>query len=149
VALRGFATRSSGKNSLCDRKEFISFRFRPFNQSQATSAVLVTLQDLGVSAMVSSGKRCLTAKGRKPAVSDQPVPAVDVSAAGDGVNRERLLVDAPEAARLLSISLRLLWTYTADGRIPSVRIGRRVLYPVAKLRAWLETQATATAQGRD
>jgi excisionase family DNA binding protein len=44
-----------------------------------------------------------------------------------------LLVDAHEAARLLSISERTLWKLTKDGEIQCKRIGRRVLYSRASL----------------
>jgi predicted DNA-binding transcriptional regulator AlpA len=45
-----------------------------------------------------------------------------------------LLVRAPDAARLLAISERLLWTLTNSGQVPCVRgLGRRVLYSVAAL----------------
>lgn len=45
-----------------------------------------------------------------------------------------------EAARALSVSERTLATWTAAGSIPSIRIGRRRLYPVAQLREWLARQ---------
>lgn len=50
---------------------------------------------------------------------------------------EPLLVSAPEAARLLGISPRLLWTLTRDGDVPSIHIGRRVLYSPDALRGWI------------
>lgn len=45
-----------------------------------------------------------------------------------------VVVDAPHAARLLGIGERLLAKETKAGRIPCVRIGRRVLYSVERLR---------------
>lgn len=53
---------------------------------------------------------------------------------------EKLLLNARETAEILNISTRLLWTKTKSGEIPSVRLGTRVLYSIAKLRAWLESQ---------
>jgi excisionase family DNA binding protein len=50
---------------------------------------------------------------------------------------DRLTVSRSEAARMLGISERLLWTWTNAGVIPHVRIGTRVLYPVDQLREWL------------
>lgn len=50
---------------------------------------------------------------------------------------ERLAVNRREAARLLGVSERLLWTWTNAGEIPHVRLGTRVLYPIEQLRAWL------------
>lgn len=54
---------------------------------------------------------------------------------------EKLTVNRREAATMLGISERLLWTWTNAGEIPHVRIGTRVLYPVNTLREWLEDQA--------
>jgi predicted site-specific integrase-resolvase len=39
-----------------------------------------------------------------------------------------LLVNAKEAARLLGISARLLWTLTNRGEVPCVRLGGAVRY---------------------
>jgi excisionase family DNA binding protein len=57
---------------------------------------------------------------------------------------ERLLVSARNAARMLGISTRTLWTLTRCGGIPCVRIGARVLYSADTLRKWI---ATREAQG--
>jgi excisionase family DNA binding protein len=51
---------------------------------------------------------------------------------------EKLLVTCREAALLLSISERTLWSLTRRGEIPSRRIGRAVRYAVADLRAYCE-----------
>ena len=60
-----------------------------------------------------------------------------------------LAVSRQDAAALLGISERLLWTMTNAGKIPHVRIGTRVLYPVDALRLWLDEQALnrGTARG--
>ena len=47
-----------------------------------------------------------------------------------------LSVRAEEAAKMLSISKRTLWTLTNQRLIPHKRIGRVVVYPVDALRAW-------------
>jgi len=52
----------------------------------------------------------------------------------------KLAVSAREAAAMLGISERLLWSKTKSGEIPCVRLGTRVLYSIAKLSAWLENQ---------
>lgn len=57
-----------------------------------------------------------------------------------------LLVDSREAARMLSISARTLWTFTAKGEIPCVRIGKAVRYSVDDLRAWIERSRSAAPQ---
>jgi excisionase family DNA binding protein len=51
-----------------------------------------------------------------------------------------LLVDRREAARLLSLSSRTIWTLTNAGVIPSVRIGRLVRYTLADLREFIDRQ---------
>jgi excisionase family DNA binding protein len=55
---------------------------------------------------------------------------------------EVLLVDADEAARILAIGKRKLWSETNCGNIPCVRIGRAVRYSVEALRAWISKQST-------
>ncbi len=49
-----------------------------------------------------------------------------------------LLVKARDAAAMLCIGERTLWSLTKSGAVPSRRIGRAVRYPVAELRAWLD-----------
>jgi excisionase family DNA binding protein len=48
-----------------------------------------------------------------------------------------------DAARSLGVSERTLWGLTKQGRVPFVRIGKAVRYPVHLLRKWLEEQAQA------
>ena len=48
-----------------------------------------------------------------------------------------LLVDSREAARLLAISPRSLWSLTKAGDIPAVRLGRSVRYSTESLRVWI------------
>ncbi len=57
---------------------------------------------------------------------------------------EVLLVDAGEAARILSIGKRKLWSETNCGNIPSVRIGRAVRYSVESLREYVRQQSTGS-----
>lgn len=52
--------------------------------------------------------------------------------------QSEILVDAEAASQSLSISPRLLWTLTKSGEIPSLRLGRRVLYPRKALEKWVE-----------
>lgn len=56
---------------------------------------------------------------------------------------EPLLVDAPEAARLLGVSQRTVWTYANTGRIPTIRFGKRVKFSVEALRAWIAAETAA------
>lgn len=54
---------------------------------------------------------------------------------------DRLALTRAEAARSIGISERLLWSMTIAGKVPHVRVGRRVLYPKQELREWLSSQA--------
>jgi len=57
---------------------------------------------------------------------------------------EPLAVSSREAARLLSVSQRTLWTLTAPrGPVPCVRVASRVLYRPGDLRAYLAGAAAA------
>lgn len=53
---------------------------------------------------------------------------------------EPLLIKTKEAARLLGISHRKLWTLTFCGEIPSVRIGRIVRYSPQALRDYIQSK---------
>ena len=53
---------------------------------------------------------------------------------------ECLLVDRIQAAGALAISVRKLAELTTAGRVPCVRIGRRVLYSLKALASWVEAQ---------
>ncbi|HOM19084.1 MAG TPA: helix-turn-helix domain-containing protein [Thermoguttaceae bacterium] len=50
-----------------------------------------------------------------------------------------------EAARMLQVSPRTLWTWTRQGLLPCIKIGRAVLYPTDSLRRWLAEQAGGQA----
>jgi excisionase family DNA binding protein len=57
----------------------------------------------------------------------------------DGTTKiEPLMVDCGDASAMLGISKRKLWSLTAGGEIPSLKIGTSVRYAVADLRAWVE-----------
>lgn len=61
----------------------------------------------------------------------------------------KLAVSAREAAAMLGISERLLWTWTRSGKVPHLRLGVRVLYPVDLLRAWINEQASCSSLHAD
>ena len=61
---------------------------------------------------------------------------------------DKLLMSMIEAAKALSVSPRTLWSRTEPrGPIPVVRIGARTLYPVDRLRQWIDSQIVMT-EGR-
>ena len=51
-----------------------------------------------------------------------------------------LLLTPRQAAEALAISQRKLWSMTAGGEIPAIRIGRSVRYSVDGLRSWIDDQ---------
>lgn len=57
-------------------------------------------------------------------------------------NSEHLLVDARQAAQLLAVSERTLWSMTFRSKpgIPHVRCGRLVRYSVDDLNSWIESR---------
>jgi excisionase family DNA binding protein len=58
---------------------------------------------------------------------------------------EPLLLTARQAAKVLNVCEKTLWTLTKNGDIPAVRIGRAVRYDPADLRAWIERAKSAKA----
>ena len=50
----------------------------------------------------------------------------------------RLLVTSREAAQMLSICERTLWSLSNSGQLPAVRIGRAVRYAVIDIEAYIE-----------
>ncbi|WP_428388487.1 helix-turn-helix domain-containing protein [Mucisphaera sp.] len=61
--------------------------------------------------------------------------------APDGPSPSLLLNDR-EAAKSLSISTRYLWELANRGEIPSVKLGRRRLYPRDELKAWVDRRSS-------
>lgn len=57
-----------------------------------------------------------------------------------------LLVDPIQAAEMLSISPRKLWSETAAGRIPVVRIGRCTRYDLRDLIAYIDASKSGGAR---
>jgi excisionase family DNA binding protein len=51
------------------------------------------------------------------------------------------------AARVLNVSERLLRTWTKQGRVPHIRVGRVVLYPTNLLLEWLSQQTVKPEGG--
>jgi excisionase family DNA binding protein len=57
---------------------------------------------------------------------------------------ERLLISAREAALLLGIGRDTAYALIREGRLPALRIGRRILVPKAALEQWVLDQAQTT-----
>ncbi len=56
-------------------------------------------------------------------------------------NTPSRLLTARETAELLRIHLVTLYSWVAEGRIPSVRLGRKRLFDPEAVRRWLETHS--------
>ena len=54
---------------------------------------------------------------------------------------EPLAVDLREASRLTSLSVRTLRRYAQTGRLPVVRVGRRILVPLESLRTLVRSDS--------
>jgi excisionase family DNA binding protein len=54
-----------------------------------------------------------------------------------------LLLSADRTARMLGISPRTVWTLCAAGEIPSVRLGKRRLFRISTIDAWLAARERA------
>ncbi len=67
----------------------------------------------------------------------EPQPAMEARADAD-VFDDRMVIDIPTAARVLSISRGLAYESARRGEIPTIRLGRRLLVPVAQFRRMLE-----------
>ena len=51
---------------------------------------------------------------------------------------ERLCVTVPEAAKMLGISRNFAYQLVREGKLPSIRFGKRILIPKAALEKMLE-----------
>ena len=51
---------------------------------------------------------------------------------------DRLCVSMVEAARMLGLSERKVFSLTKSGELKCKRVGTRVLYPIKALQRWLE-----------
>ena len=68
----------------------------------------------------------------------------DIQAAGDEFSFEKLL-SANEAAELLRIHVNTLRLWAREGKVPSRRIGRRLMFRASALNSWLEESYTDNA----
>jgi excisionase family DNA binding protein len=49
-----------------------------------------------------------------------------------------LLLNSKEAAAAMGISTKTLWTLTAGGKVPCIRLGKLVRYSPAALQEWID-----------
>lgn len=62
---------------------------------------------------------------------------------------EDALLTPRQAADLLAVSERTLWTKTKEGQIPSVKIGRSVRYDRQDIREFVHRNKTTATKGQD
>jgi hypothetical protein len=75
-----------------------------------------------------------------------PTPTTPTPSPAAGAGPVRLLLDARDSARALSISQKTLWSQTEPrGPIPCIRLGRRVLYSVDALRQFIASASSGSA----
>lgn len=70
-----------------------------------------------------------------------------MTTASDPATAAALAVDLKTAAKILCVSERTLWAWARRGAVPSVRIGRRRVFPVRALEEWLRSK-TRGGDGR-
>ena len=58
---------------------------------------------------------------------------------------DSLAIPVSDAADLIGISRSKAYAMAADGELPTVRIGRKTLIPMAELRQWLADRAGQSA----
>jgi predicted DNA-binding transcriptional regulator AlpA len=68
---------------------------------------------------------------------------VEMTSAVDPFADLPLLIPVPTAARLLGISRAAAYRFASAGDLPTKRLGRRVYVVTARLREFIETEATA------
>jgi len=54
---------------------------------------------------------------------------------------ERLALRPAEAARVLGVSVRTLFLWAQQKKIPCVKLGKVLLFPVSELQQWLTEQS--------
>ncbi len=56
------------------------------------------------------------------------------------MSNAKINLSRKEAAEALGIGMSKLWSLTVSGEIPHIKVGRRVLYPIAELERWVRKQ---------
>jgi excisionase family DNA binding protein len=61
--------------------------------------------------------------------------------------KEKMLMSVREAAQALGIGRDTAYGLIRDGRLPAVRVGRRVLVPRTALERWIEAETGRMSPG--
>lgn len=59
------------------------------------------------------------------------------------MDNKKLCLSAAEVSERTGISISLVRKLTRNGKIPHIKVGRRILYPVAALEDWLSLNTTS------
>jgi excisionase family DNA binding protein len=73
------------------------------------------------------------------------LPPEDAQGSGDADTAEALLLTVREAAALMRVGRDTAYALVAEGRIPSIRLGRQIRIPRGALVAHLEREAIKRA----
>lgn len=68
----------------------------------------------------------------------------------DQMNESKLCISASEISKKMGLSLSMIRKLTRSGKIPHIKVGRRILYPAYAIDDWLRThtiQTTAQQNG--
>lgn len=65
------------------------------------------------------------------------------------MTEKTLLYRAAEVAQMTGLSRQGIYQLAAEGRIPSIRIGRAVRFPAEALTAWIREMSEAQARTQD
>ena len=93
---------------------------------------------------VQDSERVINTITRQEAHEHECDLVCDIQAAADEFSFEKLL-SANEAAELLRIHVNTLRLWSREGKVPSRRIGRRLMFRTSVLNRWLEESYTNNA----
>ena len=61
------------------------------------------------------------------------------------MNKDKLCLNAAEVSNQTGMSISSIRKLTRCGEIPHIRVGRRILYPVAEIEHWLKSRTIGGA----
>ena len=61
------------------------------------------------------------------------------------MNKNKLCLSAAEVSKQTGISISLIRKLTRCSEMPHIRVGRRILYPVAEIEHWLKSRTIGGA----
>jgi excisionase family DNA binding protein len=152
VAFPDVASRAGMNFSVCDQaRQAYKQLPKAEKEKRSPTALLKTITELGLttSRKVSAHVHKTALKEAKEAARIKYQEEVCMSSNSPfetTPSEPKLTLNRKEAAALLGIGVKLLWSKTKANRIPHIRIGGRVLYVREVLERWLEDQATRSVK---